>query len=118
MKDAALRDHVLDFLAPLGNVRARAMFGGWGFCAGDRFFAIIADGCLWFKGGPVNLEAYQAAGMAPFRYETASGTHVMRYYRAPDEAMERPAAMLRWARLALAAADEAKARPRKRRTGS
>ncbi len=117
-KDAALRDHVLDFLAPLGDVRARAMFGGWGFYHGERFFAIIAEGRLWFKGGPVNLEAFHAAGMEPFRYETSSGTHIMQYYSAPDEALDNPAAMRRWATLALAAADAAKARPRKRRAGS
>ena len=39
--------HVLDLMAPLGAVRARAMFGGYGVYQRDTFFAIVVDDTLY-----------------------------------------------------------------------
>ena len=36
-------EFVLELLTPVGAVRARAMFGGFGIYRGDTFFAIIVD---------------------------------------------------------------------------
>ena len=40
---------VLDLMEPVGEVRARAMFGGFGIYQQDTIFAIIADDRLYFK---------------------------------------------------------------------
>lgn len=37
-------DYLLDQLAPLGAVRARAMFGGYGIYLDRLMFALVADG--------------------------------------------------------------------------
>ena len=42
-------EFVLELLAPLGNVRARAMFGGYGIYRGEIMFAIITDDRMYFK---------------------------------------------------------------------
>ena len=42
-------DHVLEMLEPLGMVRARAMFGGFGIFHVDRMIALIANERLYFK---------------------------------------------------------------------
>ncbi|MEK7716517.1 MAG: TfoX/Sxy family protein, partial [Pseudomonadota bacterium] len=42
-------EFVLELLTPIGAVRARAMFGGFGIYRGDTFFAIIVDDKLYFK---------------------------------------------------------------------
>jgi len=34
--------HLLDLLRPLGDVRARVMFGGWGFYHAEKMFALVA----------------------------------------------------------------------------
>ncbi|TKB72707.1 MAG: TfoX/Sxy family protein [Nitrospira sp.] len=43
------KDFVLDQLADLHGVNARAMFGGYGLYQGGDFFGIIHEGRLYFK---------------------------------------------------------------------
>ena len=42
--------YLLEQLAPLGEVRARAMFGGYGIYLGERMFALVAEDTLYLKG--------------------------------------------------------------------
>ena len=44
-----VREFVLDQLAGLDGLRARAMFGGVGLYAGEVFFGIVAAEVLYFK---------------------------------------------------------------------
>jgi DNA transformation protein len=115
--DAALSDHILDLLSPLGGVTRRYMFGGWGFYKDGLFFAIIASGCLYFKTGPCNVQEFLDAGLAQWTVPTDNGRMKMSYHAAPEAALENPRLMLVWARKGLAAAQEAKAaKPAKKRT--
>jgi DNA transformation protein len=41
------RDHILELLAALGPVIARAMFGGYGLYLDGRMFALICNGALY-----------------------------------------------------------------------
>jgi len=97
-------DYVNELLAPLGSVRSKRMFGGVGIYINDYFCALIADDCLYFKGDDDNEAEFAASKCPPFTYEKGGIVHAMRYYRAPDEAMDNPMEMARWARLGLAAA--------------
>ncbi len=63
-------EFVLELLAPLGAVRARAMFGGFGIYRGDSFFAIIVDDKLYFKTDHVTRGEFTARGLSPFTYAT------------------------------------------------
>ena len=122
--DAALVDHCLELLAPLGAVRARRMFGGHGLYVDALFVALIADDTLFLKADDQARPAFEQAGCRPFTYAAADGERrVMAYWSAPDEAMESPAQMLPWARLAMAsalraAAAKRPAAPRKTRTAA
>jgi DNA transformation protein and related proteins len=107
--NAALVDHCLELLAPLGTVRARRMFGGHGFYCDDLFFALIAMDRLFLKADPVTQPAFAAAGCEPFVYDGKGKSVTMSYWTAPPAAMESPAEMQPWARLALAAALRARA---------
>jgi DNA transformation protein len=104
-----LLQHCLELLAPLGSLRSRRMFGGWGIYADDIFIAIIAFDQLYLKADDQTQSRFEAAGCPPFRYERQRQVTVMSYYRAPEEAMESPALMQPWAQLALAAALRARA---------
>lgn len=95
---------VLDQLAPLGLVRARAMFGGWGLYCGDRMFGLIAFDRLWLKVDTASRERFAAAGSEPFVYEGKGRPVTMSYWELPAEAIDEPEAMLAWARLGLDAA--------------
>lgn len=101
--------HTCELFAPLGSIRTRAMFGGWGFYCDDLFFAIIADETLYLKADAESAAPFQAAGGEPFRFAYKDGrTETMNYWTVPEEAMENPREMMSWGRLALAAAVRAR----------
>lgn len=103
-------EFVTELLAPLGQVSSRRMFGGHGVYCEGVMFALIADDVLYFKADETNRPALAAAGSEPFTYEAKGRRSVMSYWRAPDEAMESPAAALPWARAAYAAALRSRAK--------
>ena len=97
--------HACELFAPLGSIRTRAMFGGWGFYCDDLFFAIIADETLYLKADAESAARFQAAGGVPFSFTYKDGRNeTMNYWTVPEEAMEHPNAMIEWGRLALVAA--------------
>ena len=112
-RPAQLLEHCLELLAPLGALRSRGMFGGYGLYADDLFFALIAFDRLYLKVNEQTRPQFEAAGCEPFVYETqksGKGKPVtMSYFTAPEDAMESPAFMQPWARLALEAALRARA---------
>ena len=104
-----LVEHCLELFAPLGAVRPKAMFGGWGFYLDEHFFALIADESLFLKVDSQTEPAFRDASSFPFTYTYKDGRSVtMAYWSAPEEAMESPPTMRDWARLALGAALRAK----------
>ena len=97
--------HCLDLLAPLGMVRTRRMFGGHGLWVDGLFVALIAGEQLFLKADLEVRPEFERAGCAPFNYARRDGRRAtMAYWSAPDQAMESPAMMLPWARLAVASA--------------
>ena len=102
---AGLIAHCTELLSALGPVRVSRMFGGNGVYVDGLFLALIARDTLFLKTDETSRRAFEAAGCQPFAFETARGAGaVLGYWSAPDEAMESPAAMLPWARLAMASA--------------
>lgn len=102
--DTELVEHCRELLAPLGTVRARRMFGGHGFYVDDLFVALIAFGRLYLKADAQTRPRFEAAGCEPFVYDGGGRQVTLGYFTAPDDAMESPALMQPWARLALEAA--------------
>jgi len=118
MPRADFVDLCLELLAPAGNVRARRMFGGHGIYTDDLFVAIVAFDRLYLKVDAGTRPQFEAAGCQPFVYAGKARPIEMSYWTVPAEAMESPAEMLRWARLAIQAAlaaRSAKQRSRVRR---
>ncbi len=109
MASDALVEHCLELLAPLGSVTARRMFGGHGLRVDGLFFGLIAFDRLYLKVDAATRPAFEAAGCSPFVYEGKGKPVTMSYWTVPAEAMESPAFMQPWARLALQAALTARA---------
>ena len=105
----ALVDHCLELLAPLGAVRAKRMFGGHGIYIDDLFVAIIGFERLYLKTDAASRAHFEAAGSAPFVYDAKRDAVALGYWSVPAEAMESPALMQPWARLAIEAALRARA---------
>ena len=100
----AFAEHCLELLAPLGNVRARRMFGGHGFFVDDLFFALVLFERLHLKTNDETRARFIAAGCEPFIYEARGKKVTTSYWTVPADAMESSALMAPWARLGLGAA--------------
>jgi DNA transformation protein and related proteins len=111
--------YLLDLLAPLGAVSARRMFGGVGLFLGGTMFGLIARGELFLKVGDSNRADYEAAGEAPFSYETKNGVNTIHsYWRCPPELLDDTELFQAWARKAAevaAAAALRKPKPSRKR---
>jgi DNA transformation protein len=103
-------EFVLELLTPIGAVRARAMFGGFGIYRGDIFFAIIVEDKLFLKTDHVTCGEFTARRLSPFTYVSRGKLITMQYYEAPPEVFEEPEVMHYWAQQAVGAATRAKSR--------
>lgn len=102
--DQAYADFCCELLGAAGPCRARRMFGGHGLYCDGLMIGLIAGGQLYLKTDATSLPRWQQAGSRPFVYEGKGRPVVMSYWTPPAEAMESPALMSPWARLALEAA--------------
>lgn len=103
--------HCIEMLEPVGPLRVRRMFGGWGLYAQDLFIAIIAFERLYLKADKSTEARFQQAGGQRFEYVTEGRTVNLRYWTPPADALDAPSLMQPWARLAMQAALSARARP-------
>lgn len=102
------KDYVEEILAPLGRIRCRAMFGGFGIYCNDYFVAIIVDGVLYFKANDATKQSFLDEGCKPFEYAGRDGRRVsMSYYEVPSGAIDSSDAIAPWLALALKVAKHA-----------
>jgi DNA transformation protein len=97
-------EHCVELLAPLGPVRTRRMFGGHGMYLDELFIAIVTGERLYLKVDDDTRPSFERAGCEPFSFEARQRRVVLGYWSVPPEAIESPALMAPWARLALQAA--------------
>lgn len=105
---------VLDLMAPLGAISARAMFGGHGLYCNGLFIAIVTGEKLYFKADTQSQPRFEASGLRRFQYAARGKTVHLMYYEAPPEVYDDSRAMGEWGQLALAAAVRARQPARKR----
>jgi DNA transformation protein len=104
-KRSEFAEHVIEILRAFGPVEARYMFGVWGLYHQGSFFALIAGDALYLKSDEENRAEFDARGLGSFTFEMKGDERIVTRYRAvPEEALEDPAEMARWARLGYAAA--------------
>ncbi len=100
-EDDSFLAFVLEQLAALSGIKARAMFGGHGLYAGERFFGIVHRGRLYFKTDERGRAVYQARGMDCFRPNPKQT--LKNYYEVPVDILESEECAA-WARRAIALA--------------
>ena len=81
----SFRDRVMTDLEPLGDIRARAMFGD--------MFGLMSDSALFFKLGESNRTAFEAVGAEQFGR--------MPYFRVPDHVMDDAGLLQEWTHAAI-----------------
>lgn len=88
-------DFVLDQLGELHDVKARAMFGGYGLYQRGVFFGIIHKGRLYFRTNGETQATYLRYGMKPFR---PNGKQPLKtYYEVPADIIEDAEQLAEWA---------------------
>jgi len=98
-------DLVLTLLTPYGDIRARAMFGGYGLYLDGMIFAIIVQDRLYFKTDAETRPRFLRTGSKPFSYFRAGEKAVsLSYYEAPPRTMNSARAIMPWMELATIAA--------------
>ncbi|BAI72571.1 tfoX domain protein [Azospirillum sp. B510] len=102
-----------EMLAPLGDIRVRRMFGGYGLSIDGSTFALIADEILYIKADDVNRAAFTELGLEPFRPMPDKPT-TLSYYPPPDQALDDGGELLPWARSGFEAALRAAAKKAKK----
>ncbi|GJL77755.1 MAG: DNA transformation protein tfoX [Nitrospinaceae bacterium] len=100
MEKESFKEFVLDQLHLLERVDCKAMFGGYGLYQAGAFFAIIADGRLYFKTGEATVSDYLDRDMKPF--QPNSKQTLKNYYEVPAEILEDDEQLAMWARKAVA----------------
>lgn len=108
-------EYLLELLQGTGEVKARAMFGGFGIYHYDSvdhegiMFALVADDVLYFKTDKENLHEFEDRGLEAFSYERSGKQFSMSYNEAPGEVLDDPDEMVFWARKAIEAASRSAA---------
>lgn len=98
-----------EWLAPLGEITARAMFGGHCLYCDGLVFALVASQELLLKVDAETRPAFEAIGSQPFR-PFPDRPEVMQYYPPPPEFFDNSDVMLEWGRAAVETARRAKAK--------
>jgi len=113
--------YVQELMRGAGTVSARAMFGGHGIYLDGIIVAIVVADVLYLKTDAESRAAFVDRSCVPFEYEKKKEgkVEVTSYYQPPEEALESPAAMRDWLRLAQGAALRAAAKraPSRRKRG-
>ncbi|NIY76257.1 TfoX/Sxy family protein [Thalassospira sp. HF15] len=107
---------VTELLSPLGTIRPRRMFGGFGLYCDGMFFALVFDDVLYLKGDEQTQATYDKIGMARFVVPSQKAPHTIAYFEAPGEWLDDQDRLLEFAQMAFGAAlraQAAKKRPKK-----
>lgn len=83
--------HQLDRL----DIQTRPMFGSFGFYLSGRFFAIVADGKIYFKTNPITAGKYLDAGMSFFQPSPMQG--LKNYCEVPPKVLKNWDELAKWA---------------------
>ena len=94
---------VVSLLAELGDVRAKAMFGGYGLYCGSTFFGLVAHDRLYFKVDDDSRGEFAERGTGPF--SPSLGKVMKSYYEVPRGVFESDEELIRWARRAVVVAE-------------
>ena len=89
----SFRDRIMKDLEPLGDIRVRAMFGGYGIFEEGDMFGLMSGSALFFKVGDANRAAFEAIGTEQFKR--------MPYFRVPDRIMDEAGLLQEWTHAAI-----------------
>ena len=107
---------IFDILSPLGLVQMSRLFSGHGFKLDGVNFAMLLRSTLFLRVDEALAAEMEAAGAKPFRYATSVRKVTVASYRGvPETMLDEPDTVVEWARRAVAAANAAPKKKKKRK---
>ncbi|MGF1765571.1 TfoX/Sxy family DNA transformation protein [Aliivibrio kagoshimensis] len=83
--DRPLLKDSLKLFSPLGKIKSRSMFGGFGIFADDTMFALIVNDKLHLRADKVIAKRFVEQGLKPYVYKKRGFPVVTKYFAMPDE---------------------------------
>lgn len=102
--EADFIDYLVESLNPLGPVRARKMFGGFGIFLDELMFGLVSKNVFYLKVDDKNRSDFETRGLGPFTYPRKGKEYSMSYYEVPHEAIDDAEQLCKWAQKAYDAA--------------
>jgi DNA transformation protein len=97
-------EYLVESLMPLGPVRAKKMFGGFGIFLDELMFGLVSKNRFYLKADDKNRPDFDAKGLGPFTYKRQDKECSMSYYEVHYEALDDAEELCKWAEKAHDAA--------------
>jgi DNA transformation protein len=85
---------IMEKLYPIGDIKSRAMFGGYGIFHEGLMFALISEDTLYLKVSESNRNMYIQAHSQPF-------PHGISYWEVPTDVLEEDEVLHKWANISI-----------------
>lgn len=69
---------------PLGQIKSRSMFGGFGIFANDTMFALIVNNKLHIRADDSSVPEFKLHGLEPYVYKKRGFPVVTKYFAIPE----------------------------------
>ena len=96
--------YLLELLEPLGAVKAKGMFGGFGIYRHDLMFGLVSEDTLYLKVDDQNRRDFESRDLGPFTYTRKGKEMSMSYFQVPPEVLDQGDELCMWAQKAWDAA--------------
>ncbi|MDC0609474.1 TfoX/Sxy family DNA transformation protein [Vibrio sp.] len=107
MKKPILLDSMRLF-EPLGEVKSRSMFGGFGIFVDDTMFALVVNDQLHIRADQKSKKQFSDNGLEPYVYSKKGFPVVTKYFALPDNYWESPQNIYHMGEAALSFAKDEK----------
>lgn len=115
------RDHVVELLEPLGELKVKRFFSGVGLYFKEKLIGFIMSDRVYLRMGDASRAAFVAEGAKPFTFTKRTSGEIVSidYYEVPAHIFEDQDAIVNWSRRSYdaALAKTAKKKPSKRKRG-
>ncbi|MEQ9115735.1 MAG: TfoX/Sxy family protein [Rickettsiales bacterium] len=96
MAKTAYCEYIEELLSPYGDIKIKAMFGGYGIYMNGVIVGMIADDELYFKVDKSNQQQYEDLDSEPFGYDKDGKIVKMSYWKIPLDILEDEEQLPKW----------------------
>ncbi|BCL69324.1 putative TfoX protein [Vibrio nigripulchritudo MADA3029] len=86
--DKPILKNSLKLFEPLGTIKSRSMFGGFGIFADDTMFALVVQNTLHIRADSKSAQKFEQQGLKPYVYKKRGFPVVTKYFALPEISWE------------------------------